>query len=644
MHHLPNAFPTATGQSLLLSQEQQSILQSTAPSAVISALAGTGKTTTLACRAAETLRTQADARILVLAYSKAGVEAFKHRLQSLIPYPSGNIQITTLERWCARMLRQRDAGVSFVTDAVKLRNYAQQALSFLEEQLQRYPDTRLELPTEVDMQAFAAFNRAAKKSLMLQRLNEEGCDLAEFCDAYMLDYTQARLFTAYERIRIDDCGDTRFYAEGDCTYALAKDSPFEDVPPYDWVLFDEMHDLDLASLTVLRNILQQSNARFLGAGDFNQHIETQAWSVFQDKLHQLADFLPHATESLPLTQSRRFGPQIAQAVNRWFDVAMKAPSTRYSTVTQWTYTNDAQCLDLLLKAQTSISQTSQQHHTPLTVILRHAHDACAIEWHMNQAGKTVSLYGLKPFYLHRDIALLLGLLYVHGIQAPDWKSSTCILDTRILSAFIDGALYFGKGSVHAHGEGSALSIMAAQMHVHPQGIWRFLLGETSLQGGQRNFSAFGNFLQLPLALQANATALLEKADIWGLFSATPMSHDEQEKLQARVRSFLNAIAGLSVPQVLQHVAHISARTEKAQHYGQGFDFQLLSIEQAKGQEFEYVALPFLQPGRFPAPSPKETAFLERNRMYVAMTRAKYKLWLIENATNLVQAFDPTCNA
>ena len=47
----------------------------------------------------------------------------------------------------------------------------------------------------------------------------------------------------------------------------------------------------------------------------------------------------------------------------------------------------------------------------------------------------------------------------------------------------------------------------------------------------------------------------------------------------------------------------------------------------------------LEPGRFPAPAPKATAFLERNRLYVAMTRAKQRLWLMENAARRVQPFD-----
>jgi len=637
----PNAFPTDYGQPLMLTTEQQAIVSSKAPSAIIAALAGTGKTTTLACCAVQVLRTLPDARILVLACSKAGVEAFKHRLQMLVRAVSPHqIHITTLERWCARTLRQHDPAVRFVTEAAELRKQAHLALQLLEEQLERQPDELISMPSEVDMQAFWAFNRAAKKSLLLERLREAGSDLAAFCEEHLLDYTQARLFMAYERVRIDHCGDISYYAEGDCTYALAQEDSGDHLnAPYDLVLFDEMHDLDLASLSVLRRMLSASHARFLGAGDFNQHIEAQAWSVFQDKLHQLADFLPHATESLPLTQSRRFGPQIAQAVNRWFDVDMKAASTRRSTVTNATYDSDAQCIAQLLQAQAAITQTADAPRLPLTVILRHPHDATALEWAVHQSGKTVSLHGLQPFYLQREIALLLGMLYAHGMQAPDWKSSTCILGTEILAAFIDGALYFGKGSVNTHQEDGALSTMAAQMHAHPQGIWRFLIGETSLQGGKRNFAAFGNFLNLPFSLQSNAQSLLQQADIWGLFAGTPMPNDEKQRLQASVHSFVAATAKLTVQQVLTQVADMAQRSQKTLRYGTGFDFQLLSIEQAKGQEFEYVALPFLEPGRFPAPAPKEIAFLERNRLYVAMTRAKHRLWLLENAARPVQAFD-----
>ena len=110
-----------------------------------------------------------------------------------------------------------------------------------------------------------------------------------------------------------------------------------------------------------------------------------------------------------------------------------------------------------------------------------------------------------------------------------------------------------------------------------------------------------------------------------------MPAQDRAQLRARVRDFIQALEGLSVPQVLQQMADMAQRQQRAMHSPQGADFQLLSIEQAKGQEFDHVALPFLEPGRFPAPAPQDSAFLERNRLYVAMTRARHKLWLLQKA-------------
>jgi DNA helicase-2/ATP-dependent DNA helicase PcrA len=294
----------------------------------------------------------------------------------------------------------------------------------------------------------------------------------------------------------------------------------------------------------------------------------------------------------------------------------------------------------VLQAHTSLLAVAPgtQARIPLTVILRHAYEALPLEWAIHQSGKTASLHGIAPFYLQRDIALLLGLLYAHGLQAPDWKSSPCILSPAILAAFIDGALYFGKGQIHSTQDATDLPTLAAQMHQHPQGIWRFLIGNQHLQGGQRNLAAFGQFLELPLRLQADAHALLTQADIAGLFTSTPLPSDDQAQLGARVQAFIRTTQGLSVREVLQRVADIALRHDKVLRNGQNFDFQLISIEHAKGLEFEYVALPFLEPGRFPAPAPHATAFLERNRLYVAMTRAKQKLWLLEHAQRPVPGF------
>lgn len=652
----PLEFPTDHGLPLMLSREQQAILAHPGRSTIVAALAGVGKTTTLACKVVQACRSGPAQRILVLAYSRAGVTAFHQRLRQLVREVPPQVQITTVERWAAQQIRHRDPGARFLADRVELQAHVRAAHQSLCQRLSEHPDPWLEGPPELDLDAFWNFNLGAKKSLLPQRLAEEGLDLAGFCEEYRLDYPLARLFFEYERRRIDHCGDPLYYAEGDCSHALASEAmsgQWPDLPRHDLVVFDEMHDLDLACLQLLRQLLRDGDCEFLGAGDFNQHIEAQAWSVFRDKLHQLDDFLPQATQTLALTQSRRFGPQVAKAVNALFDVGLSAAPTRYSTVQHLQHADDGQCIAQLLQIQAGLALPAPgrepagaaERPSSLTVILRHAQDACALEWAIHRAGKTASFYGFKRFYLEREIALLLGLCHAHGMQELSWKADASVLNREILAAFVEGALHYGKGSVDGRDMADSMSRhtlaqrMAGEMHPNPQIIWRFLSGESSLQGGQRNFKAFANFLQLPLALQADARGLMEQADLWGLFAGVPVPAAQAEQSRQRINAFLDCVTGMSVADMLAQVAAMATRFERAVRAERGFDFHLSTIEEAKGKEYEYVALPFMAPGRFPAPAPHALAFLERNRLYVAMTRARKRLWLLEHADRRVQPFD-----
>lgn len=653
-HEAPTATaPTAAApRTFFLTAQQRAIVQHTGRAVVVAALAGTGKTTTLASKLLHHAQRQPHSRILVLACSHAGAAAFRTRLQQLAPQglaDSTFVHITSLERWCARQLRRRDASTQFLSDPIAQRQEALAAAQALQERLLREPDDLVQLPAQLDVDAFWQFHRMAQKSLLLPRWQAEGCSLAHWCDQHLLDYSLARWYLAYERQRMDHCGDPRYYAHGECTHALAQEAEAgggHDWEHYDLVLFDELHDMDLASLHVLRQLLQPAHTSFVGAGDFNQHIDMHALPVLQGQLQQLHDFVPMPCTTLPLTVSRRFGPPLAEAVNGLFDVHMQAMPQRKTQVHRWRYDNDAHCIAMLLEAHQHLrdNHLGQSTPPPLTVLLRHAHDAVALQWQLHSANLPSNCIGIQPLYIQKEIALLLGLLYAHGMQDPAWKSGPCQLGTDILAAFVDATLSYGKGHVDSANASSdersqLTQRMAQEMHQHPQGIWRFLIGETHLQGAQRNFAAFGRFLNLPLALQHDAGALLTQADVWGLFASHPMPQDQREQLRQQVQAFMDVTAGLSVPQVLQHVTSMAQRHARALRQGRGFDFQLIDIAHAKGHEFDAVALPFLEPGRFPAPCAYEQKFVERNRLYVAMTRAKRQLWLIESAQRPLQFMD-----
>lgn len=72
-----------------------------------------------------------------------------------------------------------------------------------------------------------------------------------------------------------------------------------------------LQDLDEAALLVLRH-LARGNGRFIGVGDFNQHILPGASSIFGDSAQRILQELPAGTGQATLNTTYRFGPSSAR--------------------------------------------------------------------------------------------------------------------------------------------------------------------------------------------------------------------------------------------------------------------------------------------------------------------------------------------
>ena len=87
--------------------DQNQALNSEAPSLLIRALAGTGKTTTLAIKAADLIHTKGARNVLMLAYSEAGIKAIQERLTRFTAVRLEDLHLLTLEQLCAQMLTEQ---------------------------------------------------------------------------------------------------------------------------------------------------------------------------------------------------------------------------------------------------------------------------------------------------------------------------------------------------------------------------------------------------------------------------------------------------------------------------------------------------------------------------------------------------------
>ena len=137
--------------------EQQQVLQSKASAIIISALAGTGKTTTLCMKACNILASLGtDARVLILAYSRAGVTALRDRMLKLNGAIPDGIEVLTMEQLSERVLKAQGDPVIKLNDPVRRRFLILQAQQAICQELEHGTGGNSDafLGRELDIDAF----------------------------------------------------------------------------------------------------------------------------------------------------------------------------------------------------------------------------------------------------------------------------------------------------------------------------------------------------------------------------------------------------------------------------------------------------------------------------------------------------------
>ena len=634
--------------------EQNDILNTSAPSVLIRALAGTGKTTTLVIKAADLIRTSGRQRILMLAYSDAGLRAIHQRLQQFAPDVAHVPQIMTVEQLCAALLHQQGDPLVRVTEPLQQHLLIQQAHAALLHSQQHREDPELIdfLARALDVPAFLAFAAQAKQQLLLRKIHDSGMSALAYCQEHGLDYGLHQLLLRYERLRVNISGEPQFYTPGDCTYEIAQQLcqlDFEEVfaplmNRFDAVLFDELQDLDEAAMQVLRHVVRAGNGQFVGAGDFNQHILPGAFSVFGDGQRRILQALPAQTQVLTLSSTYRFGNAICQGLNPLFDVQFSAHYPKKSAQFHpLTYVSDEDCTQQLLHIYRSVLQRSTASAPQLHVVLRAPEDSIPLEWHFAHEGVHYACQGMQRLYQRRELALVLAIM-----SAMQGSGPNTALSKGILSSAIEGLLRYvhtvrtpdydmlanGSFDMEALGDASVefdTKAVADQLMNQPSKLRHFLIHATTRRDAPVAAPLIEKLLNLPPEICADAGQLCQHPLLEKFFAQAPISPAEQRSCADGLRALSRIAAGLPVPEFLGRLT-LMVRNSIAQHQHKEIPtLTLLTVERCKGHEYENVVVPFVERGRFPGSATPQEAYRERNMLYVAMTRARQCLWLLESA-------------
>lgn len=647
--------------------EQKQVLRSKATAILIRALAGTGKTTTLCMKACDLMASLGrEARILVLAYSRAGVTAVRNRMIKLNGSVPSSLEVLTIEQLCERLLKEQGDPVDKLNDPMRKRSLILQAQQALRQDLEDKPNAEVSewLAQDVDIDAFLAFEALAKKKLLDRDHQESGMSLRAFCSDMDLHYGLYRLYRKYERMRLGMNEEPSFYADGDCTFEICRqldlldwDQPYEWLTQrYDAVLFDELHDLDESALIVLRKLVQGDNGFFVGAGDFNQHIHEGAFSVFGESMQRIKACLPEDTEVLEINATRRFGREICNALNPLFGVAFRSTLDEPSAFFSRTYETDEHCAQQLVGLHSQIvnewgSQRGDKgKYSSLNVILRDPKDSILLEWVFGHEGVHYGCQGISPFYLRREVALTLTLMWALLGSAGERQ-----LTPGILGAAIEGLLHYGRRNSRVDiGDPDVLAQsqfddtgwtelpgirqsqkMAAVLHGDIERTRRYIVHGTLDPTAPLQTDACANIVAKAPSMRDDAGAFCSHPLVRRIFDEAPINHKERQACMDSLDSLADVARGISVDEFLGRLTLIVVKSIEMHRREEPITLRLLSIDACKGREFMFVAVPFVERGRFPGPVPHEEAYRERNMLYVAMTRARAALWLLEGPSRSI---------
>lgn len=654
-------------------QQQSAILGCKSPVVVIEAAAGTGKTSTLAMLAGQSIGKGIDPRqILVLTKTDAAIVAMRSTLKRL-GVSSSHIKamrIETIEEFSRRILARFECGFVPLVDA--LNHLADHAWTAMVRTIETTPpriQADFRIPSNSGksrdddwIEDFFMLSRRFKGGLHF--LDDEGdfWRAAEIADEpNVMDLHAALWFRDYIRhVRCAGFGDAppAFRSEGDASYDLARYRRGGHIPPgspavsvnFSLVLLDEMHDLNEATYEVIKLLMSENcaeNCQLVGVGDRNQVI--YEYDAADDRFMNadvLESDLQRPVTTLELTLSFRFGQELSQAVNRIFPGKCQSRQGTAASVELETYKNIPSNIDQPLLNVLQRYKNNKEGESRLAIVLRHPCQSFAIENTLIGEGLSYEVSGLASCFDWPEIMLIRGIVAVGGQRVTDAADSEKVR-RGIIRAFDEFArpsypeLALTQNGVRSREEFVQMAMQNAA--ASEQVVWAFMNG-TLLKSGYcdqvvvRRLAAAIEQVELK-GNQVTVAEIVGALEIERLLAHAFVSVRRRNEARANLET-LKAVADQhgSVAAFFQHLnlqekkrEAIDRKNQNQKHLAhrqsalrlQQTAISLFNVDVVKGLEFSDVYLPCANRGEFPAHS--APAKEERNRFYVALSRAKERL-------------------
>ncbi|GAA4331733.1 hypothetical protein GCM10023144_20770 [Pigmentiphaga soli] len=626
--------------AITLTAEQRRIIGHAGPSLLVEAVAGAGKTTTLAQFAAHRHRQGLPAEaILVLVFTPAAEQVFRQRLREA-QAPDG-IAVSTYAALAARLLGQWreqgliDGAARYLDSPQALRPQLFEAI----EQAAEAPDADRDynydlthLHAEIVMRQLARL----KGTLALRRLEEE--DDATLADELDLPRGLLAICRRHERLRRIEPGSFAFQAAHDLVPdALDVLEQFGDQiepPRYGLIVADEWHDANAAHARLLRRLAGPQTC-VVAAGDREQvvHGWHGADPRYMGEAH--AELFP-GTRQLPLTASFRCGPTLgacaAALTGRPF--ASSRPGDTPVLLERYDPAAAEACAQQVAARLRALAGGRAAVLADCAVLLHGPDQSIALENQLIRAGIPYAVEGFDSYFQRVEILMLRGLLLIvrKSGEARSLHKAAPVADVRAMVR----ALGLFAGLRHSEREMAQAERSVAD---DPDLILDFYRGW--LREERDAAQAPPALLRWRRRLAAVCEFLRQQADDWSAGRMLAHAAAELQLADAARRLFVFERDARAVARSIDgFIAHAeatglplegfldaleAAQRESASLRKRRQRVTLATARDAKGKEWQHVLLPYLADGEFP--DPREDGGEERRLFYVAMTRARGALYL-----------------
>lgn len=617
----------------LYTPEQTRIIEHAGGHAVVSAVAGSGKTETLIGRIRHLLKTHQANQIAVVMFNASAADSFRRRFQSGV---GGTMpEIRTFNSMGNRIVNRFVELGHLPRASISDKDY--QRFNIAKAALHQASKSRLDGGqdlTKDDYDAFVTFISIVKSGVdspetVLSQGGDYGERAKRFPEAFVLFEAERR------RLKL------RFFEDQlyDPVMAIRANPDLQAIITnrIDHLIVDEAQDVNGTQIELLR-IIAGSRAKVMIVGDEDQAIYEWRGAKPDFITKQFERQFPGATR-YALSHTFRFGHALSIAAsqlisrnrNRNPKISISyegTPSTRVSSLPD---TGDAKAL------ARSVCEELEAGRCPsdIAVLVRTYSLAMCLQLELLHRGVAHFVYGRPPLMRIPEISVLIAVLRLasdcwEGVSEEDVHNQLrCLL--TVPSVYL---------------ESSVVNSLVGQVTQSPRQIGMALRSVITPDTASYRSQQLKDRADLLVDLAQSGKANQKAGEILALFLSrtdfntsvrkqSPTAEGAETKI-ANVQAFgeIAQTSGLSVSEFLDSLDELSDASDvdppQEPHIWIG------SIHRAKGAQWPVVYVPGLVEGRFPADGLDEAQEeAERRLFYVAMTRAVDQLYLVHPSDRLL---------